>query len=458
MSRAEAEDTWTQDLFGEVPQFRIEGMRLGETSREFARISPRQELVEIIERWERPCRKYPKGRKIVYSGSHILEYHMDAEGNPSLPHRFPWSIITGSNKAFRQLFSDGSLADIIPLNRDINEAASKAHEWMKFAAVPSLLVQDEAEVSSEVDDIGAQIIKVSGSLMKPEFLQRQAVDRSLFEYIQNQRNSLADVSMLSDVARGQPPSSGTSARAIAFQAELNDSAHEPDNRVFQQECLELIRQAVSLISVLPPGYPLKLMGNNAQVAVELLDPAIFDIDVDMIVVPFSQEPTSRAVKMAERAELFAAQAYEDTPAAQKFRADIGLVIDNDNAQSIYEAFRERALVSQIEFLQTGTLPLINVEDEHDAFLDADRVFMLSDRFRALPPDLQGIYRQYFMMREQIRAGVYATMQPPTGQAPQADNPEAAGPGVESPASGGNSSLPDTLSEAPSVSEVGGEVA
>jgi hypothetical protein len=457
MSRDEAEDTWEVDIFGDVPQFKPAGTRIQEESRELPRASKRYEMLEIIERWERPCKKYPNGRKIVYSGTSILEYNMDESGQPTLPHRFPWSLITGQNKAPRQMQADGTLADIIPLNRDINEAASKAHEWMKYAAVPSLLVPSEATISEEIDDIGAQILKYSDSLNKPEFLSRPAVDSGLFGYMDAQRNALADVSMLSDVARGQPPAAGTSARSIAFQAELNDAAHEPDNRVFQEECLEILKQAVSLLQALPQGYPIKLIGNGSVVSVDLFDPATYNVDIDLIVVPFSQEPTSRAVKLAERTELYGLKAYEDTPAAQKFRADVGLVLESDTYQSTYDVFREQALIAQVNFLQTGTLPMINVEDEHDAFLDADRMFMVSDRFKVLDPNLQGIYRQYYMMREQIRYGVFQTTQPPPGQGQAGQANPPAEPGMESPPGGGNNPLPDNLSEAPSVSEVGSEV-
>ena len=153
---------------------------------------------------------------------------------------------------------------------------------------------------------------------------------------------------LLDIARGQAPPPGTSARSIGFQAELNDAINGPDQALFQYDCLRLIKICLELIrDGYDDGRVIQTIGPSNTIEAQIFKRDDYDFSADLIINPMSQEPTSRAVRMAESMDLFQAGAFEDTPGAIRLRKKLGLDADEArNTVDIYQLHFQRLFIGQ----------------------------------------------------------------------------------------------------------------
>lgn len=461
-----AEDEYPQDFFGEDTKGKftqmgnrmVDGFTMTDDSENLALqfATEESQLVEVIEKWERPTNRYPNGRLIVFSGPTIIAYGLDAQGQPALPYDFPWVCIQGANKIPGNLYPDGTVEDAISPQRSINEAASRMKEALKVMAAPPWLKPIQGEIMDDVfDDVGATVIPYIYPY-EPKQIPSQGINPTLFEYVQSHKQALSDITAQSDVARGQTPPPGTSARSIAFQAELNDSINAVDNTIWKLACREIIHKCLSLIrDFWQEGRTLKVLGPNNQVEAQVFLSEDFDFDAELVVEVTSQEPTSRAVRMSEAMEMLQQGAYEDTPGAQRFRKLMAVDADDTSTINIYQRHYERAQQMEMAYLRQGIVPqMLPYESQHDPYLDADELFLVSSEFMASDPTLQQGYINYYMQRSQARAMQFqnfaAQGQPPAqpGQGPPGQS--KAPPGKESPADGGHSPLPDSTTNEQSV--------
>lgn len=416
--------------------------------------------VEVVECWEKPSDQYPKGRFLSFSGPTLLGYGVDQQtGEPSLPHAWPWCPIRGINRVPGNVYADGAIADAIQINKSINAAASKMRESMNLMAAPAWLVPFESEVNRDnFDDIGGNVInyKALGGV-KPEPLVHPGINPTVFQYTEAQKQTLSDVTAMSDIARGQAPPAGTSARSIGFQAELNDAVNAPDAALFQLDCLRIIKTALELIrDGYDEGRLVQLAGPANQLEAQLFKRDDYDFGADLVIDVLSQEPTSRAVRMSEATELFQMGAFEDTPGAVRFRKKMAIDADDtQNVQDIYQLHFQRAQKETAMFLQAGQPPQRGPVDNDDAHLDHMETFMISDAFVNMDPMMQQAYIQHYQEHQMARQAAFMNFQAqgggpagtsqgpggsPTGT-PPAGKQDARGPGIESPSDGGHSPFP-----------------
>lgn len=456
-----AEDEYPTDVFGADTKGKfstlgnqlVDGFTLTDDSENIARqfATEESQLVEIIERWERPSNRYPAGRLIVFSGPTIIAFGMDSQGMPSLPYEFPWVCLSGTNKIPGSIYADGIVEDAISPQRSINEGVSRMKETMKTMAAPNWLIPVQGEIPVEnFDDVGGQFIPYLYPY-EPKQAVSQGINPTVFDYLQANKQAVSDITAQSDVARGQTPPPGTSARSIAFQAELNDSINAVDNAIWKLACRDIILICLSHIrDFWQEGRVLKVLGPNNQLEAQVFLSEDFDFDAEIVVDVTSQEPTSRAVRISEAMEMLSAGAYEDTPGAQRFRKNLSLDADDTSMQQIYQRHYERAQQMQMAYLRQGLVPqLLPYESQHDPYLDADELFLISSEFLASDPMLQQGYIQYYMQRSQIRAQQFAQFSS-QGAQPEPPGHKPGKKGRESPADGGHSTPTDQVTNEQSV--------
>lgn len=420
--------------------------------------------VLVYELWERPSHEFPAGRLIVWAGgvSVVAVLYVGP-----MPHAWPWDLLNSENHKPAALYADGPVADAIPLQRTLNFIASTKREWMAKIPHPPLLNPNGSGIDpDEYTDVAGAILGYNIGY-KPEWMQVPEIPQSLANYEADVVAQMKDITMSSDVSRGEVPPGVSSARMMAFMEHLQKGARAPNISEYQLCMVSILKKALGLYRDLAPeGRLLNVLGPNNRWLVRPFKRADYDFDISIQVEPFSGAPVSRALRYAERLEAFGAGLYDnERPGAREVRRDLDLDLDNDETFEHESRHRNRALAEQ-EALLSGELHRIRAlpQDRHDLHLEVDEDFMITPEFLDLPEDVQQFYyahvqehEQHMLMQQQSFAQDTA---PLGGQTQGMDGgpPPPKQPGAPSPADGGNPINPGSTEIAKGVQEARDEAA
>lgn len=180
-------------------------------------------LAMVTEYFERPCRKYPKGRWATYANGRKIfaddDYPMvDAEGNvvdtPCL-RRLVYDVDASSDRA------KGLVQQVIDTVRGYDQAVNKQSEYSQIGLVAQLLTVEGALLTDPTDEPGL-VLEYDRTLAggeKPEWRENITFPSELFEMEERAKARFSDISFDEDV-----PPQLESGKAIGQATELNRSA------------------------------------------------------------------------------------------------------------------------------------------------------------------------------------------------------------------------------------------
>lgn len=398
------------------------------------------DLAHLVELWERPSMRYPRGRLVVYCGDVLI-----AAG--SLPYRFPWTLVTGMNVLPGSLYADGVVDDLKSPQRAINMAESKKREWIQQVLSPALMVPATAGIDRDrFSDLAGEVILYNpGNL--PTWMNVPPPPDALFREQQAQEAAISSISTQSDVARGQPPPSVSSGRAIAYLYEFQKGMHAPDDELAREEVKDVLQNCLYLArDFYDDGRMLRILGKNNRWQGQVFKREDFDFESDLIVEPRSGAPNSRALRQSEIMEYHNAGLFEDTPAAQRARRMLELDADDSSTVDPYEAHRSRAEKEAALFsADPESSPLQVLPQDHDlVHLEHHDLFRVSDEFLDIPPELRARFDQHCeehetqdAQKKSVFAAQSQQLTGSTGQGSSGGAPPPKAKGMPSPMDGGH---------------------
>ena len=421
------------------------------------------QLADFIEYWEKPSNAHPFGRLVVFCGQVLIyagpiPYH-DAENECV----WPWIQRLGDNLMPNGLFADGVLRDIIPPQRTINHNASKRKEWVDKVLSPPLLNPIGSGIEAGMfSDVAGAIIPVNPGHM-PQWMRVPDVPSALFSQEGATVSVMQTISGFSEISRGQPVPGVESGRGMAILYEFQQGSREPSVMRFKLDIGRAYQNVLRLMKLYyPEGRITRQIGQSNRLVAVAFRRGEYDLDAEVVVDAFSGLPHSRATRFAERLDLFAAGAYEQTPAAQAFRKAVGYDADDAEAFEPEEAHRRRARDEQVSIMMD---PLARLEalpqDNHEIHLDEHDLFSISEEYFALPAvsrqqiDSHRAHHEQILLeqqhgyaaQEQTLGGGSLPKGPPAPPPPPPPQQEPEPPGVESPADGGHSTYPEEALQA-----------
>lgn len=191
--------------------------------RSVAREKKGSNLVMVTEYFERPCRKYPKGRWATYANGRKIfpddDYPMvDAEGNvvdtPCL-RRLIYDVDASSDRA------KGLVQKIIDTVRSYDQAINKQSEYSQIGLVAQLLAAEGVLLTDPTDEPGL-VLEYDRTLAagdKPEWRENITFPSELFEMEDRAKARFTDITFDQDV-----PPQVESGKAIGQVTELNRAA------------------------------------------------------------------------------------------------------------------------------------------------------------------------------------------------------------------------------------------
>ena len=473
--RGQMEDWFPKDAFGKSTKGRfgraaneggqferdsIEDNAKGGLLGNMDSLEMQNQQVELVEYWERPTHKYPAGRLIVYAGEGRGEEGGVILSVGPMPYRWPWDQVQGENVLPSALYGEGIVRDAISPQKTINLNASKRREWMDKILSPPLLTPKGSGIDADnFSDLAGEIIEHNPGT-PPQWMKVPDIPQSMFSLETQLVGAIQDTSTYSGINRGEVTKGLDSGRALAYQNELESGVRAPDQVLWKRCVVSVLRKCLYLYrDFADDGRILNILGPNNRWMVRSFKADDYDFETAIIVDPFSQRPSSRALRYSERIEGLANGLYNDTPEAKMART--GLELDTGDSSTIDpQLVHRKRNMAEHDALLGGDFEQIEVSpfDDHELHLDADELFAISPEFLELPEDVQRWYiDEHIAVHQEYLSAQFADyqaqQQQANGQTPESQTgSQPAEPGQESPPGGG---LPGAPGSAEMSADAGG---
>ena len=393
------EGRWSNQDTDNAPRERdmIEGSRFYASTYTSSMRSPGNLLCEVVEFWEKPTRKYPRGRLVVWCGDVIIALS-------DLPY-WPWILRNGQNIVPNAIYADGVVSDLKPMQRTINLNASKKREWVdKILSPPLLNPSDSGIARDHFTDIAGEIINYNAPL-KPEWMAVPSIPAAMFNLEESLVSIIKDVSTYSDISRGDAPAGVETGRALAYLHEFSQGVREPDVAMFKEAMVRILKACLELMrDYFTEERLIQVLGENNKWMMKPFRRQDYDFDAEVVIELDSGAPSSRALRMAEAIQLFQVGAYADTPEAARLRRVLNIDFQDRNTVDPLDKHRLRARELLQAIVDDPTIDLVALEQEdHEVFLEIFDDFRVSTEYFSLPPFAQATVDDYVMQHEEMLA-------------------------------------------------------
>ena len=392
------------------------------------------------EYWEAPSKAHPRGLRVVTVNGTALgdldTLPLDEGGDLLFPETngLPYLSICDILTPF-QFWCDSVVSHMIPVQKLYNAIRSLGLEHMKRFKGKWIAEENTITDADDFNDDMAQILRydsMGGTLPPPKMESPAPLPAYYDSLLRATELELEDVSGRHDISQGQHAGI-RSGRMGAFLAEKDDTRLGPKYARWERFCLN---RGLMQLRLAKANYSdtrsltveTDPHGNFNPRTLQVLGKDIID---NVVVVPGSATPRSRELKEQAAFENWKQGLYgiPETPQARIcYMREAGVGNINQMFQP-YWAACEKAEEENLQMTAAQTV-MVKPWELHPYEIEVHRAFMLTKDFRALPPEIQGIFEQH--LHETILASMPAVQPPPGGGARKPGNakpgdPPAGGP-------------------------------
>lgn len=232
MPVAEIADVWGVELNGNrVETFGMSNESVGSGIGYAANITKIgtnyvEDAVILLEKYERPGGKYPKGRLIIVAGDKLLYYgdlpYAVDNGGVGLPFVKQMTLENVAN-----FYGSTVIERIIPLQRVYNGIKNRKHEFLNRIAMGILTVEDGAVDLENIEEDGlapGRVLVYRQGFAPPRMVEMGSVPDDFTIEEDRLRNEIMQISGVSELMRYTTlPSNVTSGIAISLLQEQDDT-------------------------------------------------------------------------------------------------------------------------------------------------------------------------------------------------------------------------------------------
>lgn len=183
--------------------------------------------VILIERYERPTKKFPKGRVVAVAGDKLLyvselPFFNGKDGERDFPF-----VKQDSNSQAGAFFGVSVIERIIPLQRAYNAVKNRKHEFLNRVSVGVLTVEDGSVDTDALAEEGlapGKVVVYRQGSRPPEMMSAQSVPVD-FTYEENRlSDEFITISGVSEISRSSSlPTTATSGVALQLLVEQDET-------------------------------------------------------------------------------------------------------------------------------------------------------------------------------------------------------------------------------------------
>ncbi len=229
---------------------------------------PMENAVMVKEYWEKPTKKYPKGRRVTIANDKVLLHEEDIGFGPEdntereLPF-FPFIHIKIPGRVHGQAI----IENLIPIQREYNKSRSQIIENKNLMANPIWLAEEGAFVEDPTDMPGS-IVEYHKGFNKPEMTQPTSIGADVYKNIEQCIEEFFFISGQQEVSHGSTPPGVKSGVAISFLQEQDDTKMGPSIANFiecKQNYMSYMLKMIRYKYDIP--RTIKVVGQNKEVEV-----------------------------------------------------------------------------------------------------------------------------------------------------------------------------------------------
>lgn len=198
----------------------------------------------VIERYEKPCKRYPEGRVVTVAGDKVLNVSaLPYVNGVDETREFPF-IKQTSIKQAGMFFGTSIIERIIPLQRAYNAVKNRKHEFLNRISMGVIAVEDGSIDTDDLTEEGlspGKVIVYRQGANPPQMMSTGSVPVDFSYEEERLENEFITISGVSEISRNSKvPTTATSGVALQLLIEQDETR--------LSETAENIRLAIKLMA------------------------------------------------------------------------------------------------------------------------------------------------------------------------------------------------------------------
>lgn len=371
------------------------------------------EMVEnaavVKEYYERPSRKYPKGRLIVvangitlysgdspYEGPDLGDWHPYSE--------FRWEIVPG------RFWGKSPLDDVAEIQKHVNSIDAAIILTRKTMAMPQWLIPMDCGIKpGELSGRPGQEIRYRATSAPPSPVRGTPVDQSVFAERSQRCEDMKAVSGAMDILKGDRPPGVNAASALEMLFEVGTGKLRPSLdrwKVFVETSQKKQLRNISKFYREPrPEFIRMLHQKNKELDEQTINNFIGSDLYDNCNVIIEAGSNIPKLQSAEKAQLIQIAQIgtlnlQDPQNQMEFNKRLGIVgFDNSSSPDIRRAEWENDLLDNIKFTPQNK-PVVLADEDHNVHIQIHLARMKEPSFINQPQEVIDAYQQHLQEHEQ----------------------------------------------------------
>lgn len=364
---------------------------------------PERNSIIVKEYYEKPSRKYPKGRFSIMAGGKVLEY---AEEYPygEVPY-VPFYFFQLNNR----LWGESLISHMVPLQKQLNMVSSKLISNTKLMSNPKWLVPKGSGIKqSSFTEREGEIINYNADLTgsKPQQIQGVPIPSYVENLYGKLKQGIMDISSQHEVSAGRVPPGVESSTAIMALQESDDLILSPIIKSIERSYGHVGSMMLRRVKQFyEESRKIKIVGeNNVLDEIYMFNKSDLQDSYDVKVRSASGLPLTKSGRIQTVFDLVQ-RGILDPQSQQKM---IMHMIDLPEINMELGIHTKQAMLENIMLKEGRPAPVTEWQDQ-DAHLKILEDFMNTQEYSRLSNTIKDLFINHRLEHEDMRLGLQAKM-------------------------------------------------
>jgi hypothetical protein len=366
-----------------------------------------EDMVLVLELWERPSQKYPDGRLVVVAGNQLVHDGVNPMPQGELPFvMFRHIVVPG------KFWGESIIKQLISPQKEYNRTISQITEIKNRTSNPQKLLP----VSSGIDpdkwtgEPGLVIPYNPVAGQAPGYITPPPVQPYMFKLLEHNLSDLDQISGQHEVSHGQTPPGVKSGVAIRFLQEQDDTKLGPTARSIERGWRKL---AVMWLKMAKAMYKpeenrmVKYVGKNRQIECFDFDSQKIPMEPDVIIISGSALPESKSARQDFLKELYQLGVFVDPKTGRPDNAKFMKMLEIGGVDEAFDDISTDMNAAEIEnkLMERGQEQWPHEWDNHELHIYQHNKYRKSTDFMALPEEIRALYGRHIKIHETALTGM-----------------------------------------------------
>jgi hypothetical protein len=341
--------------------------------------------IYIKEMWLKPCKMMKNGGVVIFTQDQLIHV---VDGWPYNHGQYPLTKMdlmpTG------RFYSESSMVDLIPLQKDYNRTRSQLIEAKNRMAKPQLLAPRGSVDPNKITSEPGLVIQYTPGFQPPVPLQLAQMPQYVLEELNRTYSDMEDISSQHAISRGGTPAGVHAATAISYLQEQDDSVLAYSISSIEAGVERITRHWLSYVTQFWDAQrQVQVSGENGSYEMFQLDKNSLNGNTNYVVQAGSATPRSLAAKQAFIMELFKMGLVPPDKALRYLEMSETGKMYEEMQVNARQAQRENAKMSQGDPNIT-----VNTWDDHPSHIIEHDNYRKRQSYEMLPPEIQQVFEEH----------------------------------------------------------------